>query len=146
MLRPEAFTALRGSDVIIHAGDVGDPAIIPALQKIAPVSVVRGNIDTEAWARELPEDAVLQIGELKIYVIHNLKELRLNPIAEGFSAVISGHSHLPKQQTIDGVLFFNPGSAGPRRFRLPVTVARLRIRDGSKHPELVDLENSPRAT
>jgi putative phosphoesterase len=140
LLRPEALASLRGSHFIIHAGDVGDPSIIPALQKIAPVTAVRGNIDTEAWARELPEDAVLELGEIKIYVIHNLKELRIDPVAKGFAAVIIGHSHLPKQETIKGVLYFNPGSAGPRRFRLPISLGRLRIRDGAIHPELVDLE------
>jgi len=139
LLRPEALEALRGCDFIIHAGDIGDPPIIPALRKIAPLTVVRGNIDTEPWAKELPEDAVLQVGGLKFYVIHNLKELKLDPAAEGYSAVISGHSHVPKQETTKGVLYFNPGSAGRRRFRLPITVGRLRIRDGTINPELVTL-------
>src|SRR4051812_47036212 len=138
LLRPEALDALHGSHFIIHAGDVGDPVIIAALQKIAPVTVVRGNIDTEPWAKELPEDAVLQIGKMKIYIIHNLKELRIDPAAKGFAAVICGHSHVPKQETTKGVLYFNPGSAGPRRFRLPISLGRVRIRDGAIHPELVD--------
>jgi uncharacterized protein len=140
LLRPEALAALRGSDLIIHAGDVGASSIIPALQKIAPVTVVRGNIDIDSWARELPEDAVLELAEIKIYVLHNLKELRIDPAAKGFAAVICGHSHVPMQETTKGVLYFNPGSAGPRRFRLPISLGRLRIRDGAIHPELVDLD------
>jgi putative phosphoesterase len=140
LLRPEALEALVGSDFIIHAGDVGDRSIVPALQEIAPVTAVRGNIDTEPWARGLPEDAVLKIGGVKIYVIHNLKELRSDPIAEGYAAIISGHSHLPKQETTKEVLYFNPGSAGPRRFRLSITVGRLRIREGTILPELINLE------
>jgi putative phosphoesterase len=140
LLRSEALEALHGSDFILLAGDVGAPSIIPALQKIALVTAVRGNIDTEPWARKLPEDAALQLNDVKIYVIHNLKELRLNPKAEGSAAVISGHSHVPKQETINGLLYFNPGSAGPRRFRLPITLGHLRIRDGAIHPELVNLK------
>jgi len=104
------------------------------------VTAVRGNIDPEPWARGLPEDAVLKIGGVKIYVIHNLKELRSDPIAEGYAAIISGHSHLPKQETTKEVLYFNPGSAGPRRFRLSITVGRLRIREGTILPELINLE------
>jgi putative phosphoesterase len=140
LLRAEALDALRGSDYIIHAGDVGDSSIIPALQQIAPVTAVRGNIDVEPWARDLPEDAVLQVGDMKIYIIHNLKELRFDPAAVGYGAVISGHSHVPKQETIKGLLYFNPGSAGPRRFHLPITVGRLRINEGAIFPELISLE------
>lgn len=139
LLRPEALEALRGSDFIIHAGDVGDPKIIPALEKIAPVTAVRGNIDAEPWTRELREDAVLQVGDIKIYTIHNLKNLRLDPAAEGYAAVISGHSHMPKQETIKGVLYFNPGSAGPRRFRLPITLGRLRVRGCGIDAQLLTL-------
>ncbi len=140
LLRPEALEALRRSDLIIHAGDVGDHNIIPALQKIAPVTAVRGNIDTEPWARKLPDSDVLQIGSAKIYAIHNLKELRVDPVAEGYAAVISGHSHIPKQEIIGGVLYFNPGSAGPRRFRLPISVGRLHVREGTLFAELINLE------
>jgi uncharacterized protein len=139
LLRPEAIAALRGSDCIIHAGDVGDSSIIPGLQQIAPVTAVRGNIDTEPWAKVLPRDAVLKIGAVKIYIIHDLKELELDPVVTGFAAVISGHSHKPKQEIIAGVLYLNPGSAGRRRFKLPITVARLYIQGTTIEPELIHL-------
>ena len=131
LLRPEAVAALRGSEHIIHAGDIGSPEIIPELEKIAPVTAIRGNVDTEAWARRFAETEVVELGGLHIYVIHDLNALDLNPKAAGFAAVISGHSHQPKQETKDGVLYFNPGSAGPRRFKLPISVGRLEIVDKS---------------
>ncbi|HEV2447576.1 MAG TPA: metallophosphoesterase family protein [Candidatus Sulfopaludibacter sp.] len=124
LLRPRAVEALAGSDLIIHAGDVGDPAILEALRRIAPLTAVRGNIDKAPWARTLPETAVVE----GIYVLHNLRELDLDPAAGGFRAVVSGHSHKPGSFRKNGVLYINPGSAGPRRFRLPVTVARLDTR------------------
>ena len=139
LLRAEAEDALRGSDYIIHAGDVGDPAILDGLRRIAPVTAVRGNIDREAWARELPKTDVLSLDGVGIYVLHDLADLDLKPEAAGFSAVVYGHSHVPKQEMRNGVLYLNPGSAGPRRFRLPVTVARLQIRDGKLHAEIVPL-------
>jgi uncharacterized protein len=131
LLRPEALDLLRGSEHIIHAGDIGSPTIIPALEEIAPVTAIRGNIDTQAWARKFPETEIVELGGLSIYIIHDLNQLDLNPQAAGIAAVISGHSHQPKQETRDGVLYFNPGSAGPRRFKLPVSLGALEI-DGGK--------------
>jgi putative phosphoesterase len=125
LLRAEAVEALRGSDHIIHAGDVGDPEILTRLLEIAPVTAVRGNVDRGSWARALPETEVLEAGELSIYVLHVLEALDLKPERAGLAAVVYGHSHVPKQETIQKVMYFNPGSAGPRRFRLPVTVGRL---------------------
>jgi hypothetical protein len=139
LLRPEAVEALRGSDAIIHAGDVGDPEILAKLTEIAPVTAVRGNVDTEPWARKLPETNVLEVGDVPIYVLHNIDQLDLKPEAAGFSAVIYGHSHAPHQETKNGVLFFNPGSAGPRRFKLPVSLGKLLVESGSIRGELVML-------
>jgi putative phosphoesterase len=139
LLRPEAVGALRGSDHIIHAGDVGAPEILESLAAVAPVTAVRGNVDQAAWARRLPETEVLELGGISIYVLHDIARLDLNPKAAGFLAVISGHSHIPKQESRDGVLYFNPGSAGPRRFKLPVSIGRLRIEGGSLRGELVTL-------
>jgi len=140
LLRPEALDALRGSDVIIHAGDIGDPNILDKLAQIAPVTAVRGNVDREKWARKIPETNVLEAGGASIYVLHDLQRLDLKPEAAGFAAVISGHSHVPKQETKNGVLYFNPGSAGPRRFRLPVSVGRLDVSGGTVEAELMMLE------
>ena len=130
LLRPEALAALRGSDYIIHAGDIGDPGILDALSKIAPVTAVRGNVDRNAWARKVPETNVLEVDGLSIYVLHNLAALDLKPEAAGFSAVIYGHTHVPKQEVGNKVLYFNPGSAGPRRFKLPVSVGKLIVENG----------------
>jgi len=116
LLRPEAAEALKGSDAIIHAGDIGDPRLLHELARLAPVTAVRGNVDRGPWASALPATEVLQAGAAFIYVIHNLAELDLDPAAAGFRAVVSGHSHRPAQREKDGVLFVNPGSAGPRRF------------------------------
>ena len=121
---------LRGSEHIIHAGDIGAPEIIPTLQKIAPVTAIRGNVDTQAWARKFAETEVIELGGIFLYVIHDANTLDLNPKAAGFAAVISGHSHKPKQEVKDSVLYFNPGSAGPRRFTLPISVGRLEIIEG----------------
>ena len=139
LLRPEAIEALRGSEHIIHAGDIGAPEIIPALEEIAPVSAIRGNVDREPWAKKFPETDVVELAGVHIYVIHDLKALDLNPRAAGFTAVISGHSHQPRQEIKDGVLYFNPGSAGPRRFRLPVSVGRLEIIDGKVSGRIIEL-------
>jgi putative phosphoesterase len=125
LLREEALQALEGSTLIIHAGDVGKPEILDALRKLAPVVAVRGNIDKEAWAYALPETAVVEAGPVRIYVLHDLKELDLDPAAAGFQVVVSGHSHRPGSFERGGVLYVNPGSAGPRRFQLPITLARL---------------------
>jgi uncharacterized protein len=138
LLRSEAVAALRGSERIIHAGDVGAPEILDQLAAIAPLTAVRGNIDKGAWARKLlPETAVVEVGGVSIYVLHNVEELDLKPEVGGFSAVIYGHSHVPKQETRNGVLYFNPGSAGPRRFKLPVTVGRLGVQQGKVRGEIV---------
>jgi len=139
LLRPEALAALCGSEHIIHAGDIGAPEIVPALQKIAPVTAIRGNVDREPWTKQLPETEVVELDGLHIYIIHDLNALDLNPRAAGFAAVISGHSHQPKQELKDGVLYFNPGSAGPRRFRLPVTVGKLEIVGGKVDGRIMEL-------
>jgi putative phosphoesterase len=139
LLRPEALKSLEGSDHIIHAGDIGAPEIVPALERIAPVTAIRGNIDTQAWARRFPETEVVELEGFHLYVIHDVHALDLNPKAAGFAAVISGHSHQPKQESKDGVLYFNPGSAGPRRFKLPVSVGRLKIDHGQLQAEVLHL-------
>ena len=139
LLRPEAVELLRGSQHIIHAGDIGSPEIIPALEKIAPVTAIRGNVDTQSWARRFAETEVVELEGLHIYVIHDANALDLNPKAAGFAAVISGHSHQPKQEMKDGVLYFNPGSAGPRRFKLPISVGRLEITGGNLHAEILPI-------
>ncbi|HTC95251.1 MAG TPA: metallophosphoesterase family protein [Terriglobales bacterium] len=140
LLRPEAIAALQGADYIIHAGDIGDAAILAKLAAIAPLTTVRGNVDREPWTRKIPASNVLEVGNISIYVLHNLNELDLNPKAAGFAAVISGHTHQPKQEWRDEVLYFNPGSAGPRRFKLPVAVGRLRIQEGKIVSEVIELK------
>jgi putative phosphoesterase len=140
LLRPEAVSALHGSDLIIHAGDIGSPEILPALGKIAPVHAIRGNVDTKPWAREIPETALVEAGGVLIYVLHDVNALDLKPRAAGFAAVISGHSHQPREEWRDGVLFFNPGSAGPRRFRLPVSVGKIVIEGAKLRAELIGLK------
>jgi uncharacterized protein len=140
LLRPEAVAALQGSDHIIHAGDVGAPEILEELSRIAPVTAVRGNIDQASWARKLPETEVVEIGGISIYILHDLARLDLKPEAAGFAAVISGHSHVPKQEIKNGVLYFNPGSAGPRRFKLPVSIGKLIVANERVRGELVRLE------
>jgi putative phosphoesterase len=140
LLRPEAVAALRGSDRILHAGDVGSPEILAALAKIAPVTAIRGNIDTDPWAHSLPDTEVIEIGGISIYMLHDFGQLDLKPEAAGFRVVVYGHSHRPKMEEKNGVLYFNPGSAGPRRFSLPVSVGRLRVKAGKVRAELVELE------
>jgi putative phosphoesterase len=128
LLRPEALAALRGSDYIIHAGDIGDPVILKELAKIAPVTAIRGNVDRESWAKQIPATNVLEVQGVSIYILHNLAELDLKPEAAGFSVVVYGHSHMAHQEIKNGVLYFNPGSAGARRFRLvAVTIGRLKV-------------------
>jgi uncharacterized protein len=139
LLRPEALTALQGSDYIVHAGDIGDPTILDTLAKIASVTAVRGNVDRAAWAKKIPETSVLEIDGLDIYVLHDVSQLDLKPKAAGFAAVISGHSHIPKQEMKNGVLYFNPGSAGPRRFKLPVSVGRLLVEAGKVRGEILQI-------
>jgi putative phosphoesterase len=139
LLRAEAVELLRGSEHIIHAGDIGSPEIIPALEEMAPVTAIRGNVDTQAWARSFAETEVVELGGLHIYVIHDVNALDLNPKAAGFAAVISGHSHQPKQEMKDGVLYFNPGSAGPRRFKLPISMGRIEIVGGTLSGEILQI-------
>jgi hypothetical protein len=141
LLRAEALAALRGSELIVHAGDVGDPNILEALRKIAPVVAVRGNVDTADWAQSLPETAVAKAGAVNIYVLHDVHALDLNPKAAGFAIVVSGHSHKPGRSERDGVMYINPGSAGPRRFHLPTKVARLNLEATPWRVEFVDLES-----
>ncbi len=139
LLRPEAVQALRGAHHIIHAGDVGAPEILEKLVALAPVTAIRGNIDKAPWARTLPATEVVEIGGCSMYVLHDLAALDLKPQAAGFRVVIYGHSHVPKQETRDGVLYFNPGSAGPRRFKLPVTVGRLILESSSLRGEIIEI-------
>jgi len=140
LLRPEAVELMRGSEAIIHAGDVGDPDILAQLERIAPVTAVRGNIDNAARSKSLPETNVLEHGSLRIYVLHDVQRLDLKPSIAGFAAVIFGHSHKPLIDWREDVLFFNPGSAGPRRFSLPISVGRLAFREGKLQPELIELK------
>jgi len=142
LLRKEAVEALGGSEMVIHAGDVGKPEILEELRKIAPVVAVRGNVDTEPWAKELPETAVVEAGAAMIYVLHDVNALDLDPAASGFQIVVSGHSHKPGKTERDGVLYINPGSAGPRRFQLPVTVAQLNLGRTTLAVEFVYLKDS----
>ncbi len=142
LLRKEAVEALHGSELIIHAGDVGKPEILEALRKIAPVIAVRGNVDTAEWAKELPETAVAETGSALIYILHDANALDMNPAVAGFHIVVSGHSHKPGKTERNGVLYINPGSAGPRRFQLPVTLARLKLGRVPYEVEFVDLEDS----
>ena len=139
LLRPEAIAALRGSEHIIHGGDIGSPEIIPALEKIAPVTAIRGNIDREPWTKRFPETEVVELAGLHIYIIHDVNGVDLNPKAAGFAAVISGHSHQPKQEIKDEVLYFNPGSAGPQRFKLPITIGKLEINDGKLSGKIIQI-------
>ena len=140
LLRPEALAELSGSDLIVHAGDIGTAGLIEELGRIAPTFAVRGNVDTGPWAAGLPTTAVVAVGAHKFYLLHDVAELDLDPAAAGFAAVIYGHSHQPAVETRDDVLFLNPGSAGPRRFSLPVTLARVRVTNGELHPDIVILE------
>ena len=139
LLRPEAITALHGSDLILHAGDVGKPEVLEALQAIAPVVAIRGNNDEGAWAGVLPSTEVVEIGTSALYLVHDLAELDLDPVAGRFAAVISGHSHRPSASVREGVLYLNPGSAGPRRFSLPVALALLTVRGRTLRPKLIEL-------
>jgi putative phosphoesterase len=139
LLRPEALTALKGSGLIVHAGDVGKPEILAQLRTVAPVVAVRGNIDKGVWASMLPLTAVAEAGPARIYILHDLQQLDLDPAAAGFHVVVSGHSHKPSRSERSGVLYVNPGSAGPRRFRLPITVARLDLRTSPWNVEFLDL-------
>jgi putative phosphoesterase len=140
LVRVEALAALQGCELIIHAGDIGRPEVLDRLREIAPVHAVRGNNDRDAWAGSLPLTEVVELGGVYAYLLHDIADLDIEPAAAGMAAVITGHSHKPVAELRDGVLYLNPGSAGPRRFKLPITVARLRITDGQLKPEIVRLE------
>lgn len=140
LLRPQALTALEGADLIVHAGDVGPPDILARLRMIAPTIAVRGNVDTSPWGRTLAEVEVVEAAGHSLYVLHDIGALDLDPKAAGFAAVIYGHSHRPDAQVRDGVLYLNPGSAGPRRFTLPISLARLTIDARGLTHEFVTLD------
>jgi uncharacterized protein len=140
LLRPEALAALKDSELIIHAGDIGKPEILTSLGSIAPVLAIRGNNDREAWAKQIPDILNLRINRARLYIIHNVNDLEIDPGAEGFDAVISGHSHKPGFGTRDGIIFVNPGSAGPRRFKLPVAVSRLTIHGPKVRVKIIELK------
>jgi putative phosphoesterase len=139
LVRDEALAALQGSDLIIHAGDIGSPAVLERLRTIAPVHAVRGNNDREPWAHALPLADDIEIGPYHVYLLHDIADLDVDPAAAGFTAVITGHSHKPAAHVRDGVLYLNPGSAGPRRFKLPIAVARLRVSKSGLEHEIVEL-------
>jgi putative phosphoesterase len=139
LVRPEALAALRGSDLIVHAGDVGKPEVLEAFGELAPLIAIRGNNDRGPWAEALANTEVVELDGTFLYLVHDVAELDLDPAAAEFAAVISGHSHRPSTETREGVLYLNPGSAGPRRFRLPISLARLSLCDGVLQPELVTL-------
>ncbi|HJU32670.1 MAG TPA: metallophosphoesterase family protein [Hyphomicrobiaceae bacterium] len=139
LLRPEAIARLRGADLIIHAGDIGAPGIIDALGALAPTFAVRGNIDVWAWAARYPLTACVEAGEARLWVLHEIAALDLDPAAAGFAAVVYGHSHKPSIETRAGVVYINPGSAGPRRFSLPATMARARVRGPHLEAQIVHL-------
>jgi putative phosphoesterase len=139
LLRPEAVRALAGSSFIVHGGDVGRESILRDLERIAPVTVVRGNTDTELWAERLPHTNVLEAAGVRIYVLHDLAELDIDPVAAHMTVVVYGHSHRPALEHRDGVLFLNPGAAGPRRFTLPVTIARLTVDAGRAEAEIIEI-------
>jgi uncharacterized protein len=140
LLRPEALVFLRGSDFIVHAGDICEARVLEELGRLAPVSAVRGNNDKGSWADAIPQTTVLQVDEVLIYVLHSLAELEVDPVAAGFHVVVSGHSHKPLIERRDGVLYVNPGSAGPRRFKLPIAVAELLVAGRSVDAKIVELE------
>jgi putative phosphoesterase len=140
LIRPQALEALRKVDLIIHAGDIGKPEVIKTLKSIAPVIAIKGNNDTQGWAKKFPAVRSVRDNQANIYVIHNIKELAFDPARRGFHAVISGHSHKPLISKRDAVLFVNPGSAGPRRFKLPVAVAKLRVTEQSIEAEIIELD------
>jgi uncharacterized protein len=139
LLRPEAVAFLRGSDYIVHAGDIGDVKVLSELSALAPVTAVRGNNDNGPWAQKIAGTEVLKVGQVSIYVLHDLAQLDLDPAAAGYQVVVSGHSHKPSMERRGGVLFLNPGSAGPRRFKLPIAVAELKIAGAAVEGRLVEL-------
>ena len=141
LLRPEALEALRGSELVLHAGDVGKQEVLEELRKLAPVVAIRGNVDTDLWCSTLKNSELVETSAATFYLIHNIGDLDLNPAAAGINVVLFGHSHQPAQYKKDGVLYINPGSAGPRRFSLPITVARLDLSVSPWNLELVELNS-----
>jgi uncharacterized protein len=139
LLRPEAIRHLAGTDHIIHAGDIGAPEVIEGLRRIAPTTAIRGNIDAGEWAKNYPDTELVVLGGRAFYVLHNLEEIKLDPAASGFDVIISGHSHRPRIETKTGVLYLNPGSAGPRRFKLPIAVAILVLSDQAILPRILEI-------
>ena len=142
LLRPAAKGLLAGVDHIVHGGDIGDPEIIPALRRIAPVSAIRGNVDTSGWGAEFAETELLKLAGRSIFVVHDLKSLNIDSIANDIDVVISGHSHVPKIQRVGQVLYLNPGSAGPRRFKLPITLATINVGSDGLRPEIHDVSGA----
>ena len=139
LLRPEALAALRGCERIIHAGDIGKPEVLDKLRELAPLDVIRGNVDSADWASTIPDRLDLEIGGLRMHITHDVKTMSIDPIAEKVDVVIAGHSHQPKIEQANGVLYLNPGSAGRRRFNLPISLALLNIEDGQPRAQLVTL-------
>ena len=139
LLRPEAVDALRGVELILHAGDIGKPEVLERLSEAAPVTAIRGNNDRDEWARKLPDQEVIEIGGVSIYMLHDVKELDLDPKDAGHDVVIAGHSHKPVNEERGGVLYLNPGGAGPKRFKLPISVAHLTISRGKAEAEIIYL-------
>jgi uncharacterized protein len=145
LLRPEALALLSDADHIIHGGDIGSAQILEELRRIAPLTVVRGNNDREAWAESIPASAIVEIEGRRLYAVHNVAEIDLDPVAAGIAVVIAGHSHKPSATQKNGVLFLNPGSAGPRRFKLPITLATLRITAREIQPEIHEIKPAARS-
>jgi putative phosphoesterase len=139
LLRPEAVAFLRGCDHIVHGGDIGEQRILDQLAAIAPVTAVRGNNDMVIWAKDVPETALIEIGGVRLYAIHDLAQLDIDLVGAGVRVIVSGHSHRPVAQERDGVLYINPGSAGPRRFKLPISAAELLLDGGTVTPRIVEL-------
>jgi putative phosphoesterase len=145
LLRPEAMQFLQGSDMIIHCGDICDPGVLKELSGIAPVKAVRGNNDKGAWADDLPESEIIPIGEIFAYVIHDIARIDVDPAASGVTVVLAGHSHKPCIDCRDGVTYINPGSGGPRRFKLPISAGELIVERKSINPRLVEFTDARRA-
>ena len=139
LLRPQVEQQFAGVAHILHGGDVGRPEVITGLRRIAPVTAIRGNVDTGKWAEDYPDTQMVRLGKRTIYVLHDLKELQLDPESGGVDVVVSGHSHVPRMETINGVLYLNPGSAGPRRFKLPITLATLEVTANGLRSSIHDL-------
>lgn len=145
LVRPEALYALRGSELVLHAGDIGKPKVLEALASLAPVVAIRGNIDRGDWADDLPWERTVELKQVRVLLIHDLKDLNRDPREDRVDIVISGHSHKPSIRRENGLLFLNPGAAGPRRFKLPVAVAKLHTDDGQIEPKIIELFPNPRS-